>query len=207
MTQNYVARLKLLSIPKEYPEIDLIRMINYRAFESCVNNELRCIIMSLMARGMVLASDIANAINMSRTAIYRHLHSLRRNGLAVYRDGRFYVAARLFLVYDTSLNNDGSINLTIHSNKGGFVDENLGFVFVKGELCRCDVCVVKDECLSAVKGLAKRLDVKIRSEKPLEAFKEIVIEIVKRDVIHIVKDGYLIVKTPEEIEEQSISGS
>lgn len=203
MIQNYIARLKTLSIPKEYPEIDLIRMINHRAFENCVNNEMRCSIMSLMARGMVMASDIANALGISRTAIYRHLHSLRRNGLALYRDGKFYVSARLFLVYDTILGDDGSIRLTIHPNKGGFVDENLGFVFVKGELCRCDVCIVKEECLSAVKGLAKRLDVKIRSEKPLEAFKEIVTEIVKRDVVHIVKDGYLIVKTPEEIEEQA----
>ncbi|MCS7111089.1 MAG: ArsR family transcriptional regulator [Ignisphaera sp.] len=203
MVQNYAARLKMLSVPKDYPEIDLIRMINYRAFESCVNNEMRCTIMSLMARGMVMASDIATSLGISRTAIYRHLHSLRRNGLALYRDGRFYVAARLFLVYDTLLSDDGSIRLTIYPNRGGFIDEMLGFVFVKGELCRCDVCVVRDECLSAVKGLAKRLEVKIRSEKPLEAFKEIVIEVVKRDVVHIVRDGYLIVKTSEELEEQT----
>ena len=205
MIQGYVARLKMLSIPKEYPEIDLIRMINYRSFEGCVNNEIRCTIMSLMSRGMVTASDIATALGISRTAIYRHLHSLRRNGLALYRDGKFYVAARLFLVYDTSLSEDGSIKLTVHPNKGGFVDESLGFVFVKGELCRCDVCRVRDECLSAVKGLAKRLEVKIRSERPLEAFREIVIEIVKRDVIHIVKEGYLVVKTAEELEEQNLS--
>ncbi len=204
MIQNYITRLKMLSVPKGYPEIDLIRMINYRAFESCVNNEMRCAIMSLMARGMVIASDIATTLGISRTAIYRHLHSLRRNGLVLYKDGKFYVAAKLFLVYDTLIDNDGSIRLTVHSNKGSFVDEALGVVFVKGELCKCDVCIIKDECLSAVKGLAKRLDVKIRSEKPLEAFKEIVSEIVKRDVVNIVKNGYLIVKTPEEVEEQSI---
>lgn len=203
MIQNYVSRLKMLLVPKDYPEIDLIRMINYKAFESCINNEMRCAIMSLMARGMVMASDIAASLGISRTAIYRHLHSLRKNGLALYRDGRFYVAARLFLVYDTMLGDDGSIRLTIHPNRGGFIDESLGFVLVRGELCRCDVCMVREECLSAVKGLAKRLDVKIRSERPLEAFKEIVIEVVRRDVIHIVKEGYLIVKTSEELEEQS----
>lgn len=189
-------RMKSLSLPKGYPEnIDLIRLITYKTFMKCITNDVRCTIMSLIARGHTTALDISSALGSSRTAVYRHLHNLHRNGFIVYMNGKFYVAARFFLVYDIEPDSEGHLRMKIYADKGGFVDEEVGFVLIKGEICQCDVCNVIDRCLKAVKSLARKLDVKIRSEKPLEAFIEIAREIVYRDVLNIMKNGYLIVKT------------
>ncbi|MEM4908677.1 MAG: hypothetical protein QXI40_00845, partial [Ignisphaera sp.] len=85
--------------------------------------------------------------------------------------------------------------------KGGFADEDVGFVLVKGESCRCDVCSIAERCLKAVKNLARKLEIKVRSEIPLEAFAEIAREVAYRDVLGIIKSGYLIVKSPFDEEE------
>jgi len=200
--QIHAQRIMALTLPPNYPEIDVVRLINYRTFENCIKNEVRCAMVSLMARGITTAAEIASALGISRTAIYRHLNALRKSGIVAYRDGKFYVAARLFLVYDVDIDEKGSIKITVYPNKGGFIDEAIGFAFVKGEYCRCDVCVVRDKCLNAVKNLAKKLDVKIRSENPLDGFREIVEEITKKDLIKLLKDGYLIAKLSEEIIEE-----
>lgn len=198
-------RIKALTLPRDYPEedVDLIRLINYRMFTSCISNEIRCAIVSLVAKGLTSAIDIANALGISRTAIYRHLNVLRRSGILIHKDGRFFVSARIFLVYDADVDNEGYIKVRIHPDKGGFIDEEVGFVLVKGQLCRCDICRAFDSCLRAVKNLAKKLDIKVRSEKPLDAFIEIAKEITYRDALSIIKNGYLIVKPSvvyEEIE-------
>jgi biotin operon repressor len=199
---NTINRIKSLTLPANYPEIDLIRMINHKTFESCIKNEIRCAIVSLMARGITTANEIASTLGISRTAIYRHLNTLRKSGVIMYHDGRFYVAARLFLIYDVEVDEKGLINLIIYPNKGGFIDEIIGFAFIKGEYCKCDICIARDRCLNAIKNLAKKLDVKIRSEEPLSGFREIVEEIIRRDIVRVIKEGYLIVKIPEEVGEE-----
>jgi predicted transcriptional regulator len=197
--QDPVARIKSLKVPVSYPEIDLVRLVNCKVFESCMKNELRCTIVSLLARGATTANEVASALGISRTAIYRHLNALRKNGIITYYNGRFYVGARLFLVYDVEVDEKGYIKLIIHPDKGGFADESIGFAFVKGKLCKCDICITKDKCLAAVKNLARKLDIKLRSEEPLSGFREIVEEIVKRDIVKVIKEGYLIIRIPEEV--------
>uniref|UniRef100_A0A7C2VB04 ArsR family transcriptional regulator n=1 Tax=Ignisphaera aggregans TaxID=334771 RepID=A0A7C2VB04_9CREN len=188
-------RLNTLVVPSAASEeVDLLRLINYRMFMRCVNNEDRCVILSLIARGVTSANDIANVLGTSRTGIYRHLNILEKSGMIVHKDGRFYIAAKMFLVYDVEMDNDGYIRVNIHPDKGGFVDEGTGLVLVKGENCKCNVCKNLDLCTRAVKNLAKKLDVKIRSENPLNAFSEIVKGIIYRDVLGIINNGYLIVK-------------
>lgn len=188
-------RIRSLSLPKIYPkDMDLIRLVNCKIFDSCVINEIRCNIMSLIAKGYTSALDIANKLGISRTAIYRHLNILKKNGLLIHRDGRYFVAARIFLVYDADVDNEGFIRIMVHSNKGGFMDEDIGFVLVRGKMCKCDICKAFERCLKAVKDLAKKLDVKIRSENPLNGFIEIAREIIYRDVLNIIKTGYLVVE-------------
>ncbi len=204
MPQEALLRLKSLGLPSNYPEPDIIRLINRKAFDGCVANEIRCAIISMLARGVSSAAELANSLNISRTAIYRHLHVLERNGFIVYRNGGFYVGARIFLVYDLSLDEDSNlIKINVYTDRGGFVDERMGFVFVKGDRCRCEICIVRDECLRAVKDLARKLDIKIRSEIPIEGFREIVKEMIRRDIVSLIRNGYLIVKIPEEKVEET----
>ena len=197
MTTQAIMRLKAIELPSRDYEPDLIRFINIKSFESCVQNEVRCHIMSLIAKGISSAAEIASELNIARTAIYRHLNMMEKSGLIVHYNNRFYVAARFFFVFDVDVDADGIIKIQVFPDRGGFVDENLGFVLVKGPYCRCDICVYKDSCLKAVKNLAKKLNIKIRSESPLEAFREIVATIAQRDVVNIIRRGYMIVKVPE----------
>jgi len=194
MNSQYISRLRaLLPAFSEY-EPDLVRLINAKSFEECTRNEVRYRIMTLIARGVSSASAIANGIGVGRTAIYRHLNIMERTGFVVHHNNRYYIAARLFLVYDVDIDSDGSIRIKVFPDRGGFVDGELGFVLVKGPYCKCEVCDFYERCLAAVKRLAKKLDVVIRSEHPLQAFKEIVTTVAQRDVINLIRRGYLIVK-------------
>lgn len=190
-----VGRLRTLTLPSCYPDdVDIVRLINHRMFMNAIASDVRYAIVSLIAKGVISANDIAEYLGISRTGIYRHLNILQKCGLLIHRDGKYFVASRMFLVYDVDLDNDNYIKIRVYPDKGGFVDEDLGFVLVKGGLCRCDVCKTFEKCLKAVKNLAKKLEIKVRSENPLDAFVEIVREIVYRDVLSIIKNGYLIVK-------------
>lgn len=192
--QHNISRLKaLLPASNEY-EPDLVRLINVRSFEECTRNEVRYKIMALIARGVSTASAIANDIGIGRTAVYRHLNIMERSGFVVHHNNRYYVAARLFLVYDVGIDSDGTIKIKVFCDRGGFVDGELGFVLVKGPYCKCEVCDLYEQCLAAVKRLAKKLDVVIRSEHPLQAFKEIVTAIAQRDVVNLIKRGYLVLR-------------
>lgn len=194
MPSQYVSRLRaLLPAFSEY-EPDLVRLINVKSFEECTRNEVRYKILTLIARGISTAAAIASNIGIGRTAIYRHLNIMERTGFIVHHNNRYYIAARFFLVYDVSIDSDGSIRINVFSDRGGFVDGELGFVLVKGPYCKCEVCDLYERCLTAVKKLAKKLDVVVRSEHPLQAFKEIVTVIAQRDVINLIRRGYLVVK-------------
>lgn len=198
-------RLRSLSLPKNFPrDIDLIRLINYKIFDNCIINENRCTIISLIAKGVTTALDIANALGSSRTAVYRHLNVLRRNGILAYKNGKFFIAARIFLVYEADVDSEGYIKIKIYPDRGGFVDEEVGFILLKGHLCICDACRAFESCLRAVKNLARKLEVKVRSEKPLDAFIEIAREIIYRDALNVIKNGYLVVKTASEPEEGGV---
>jgi biotin operon repressor len=198
-----IKRLRSLSIPQGYPEeIDLIRLIDHRSFVNCVSNEVRCSILTLVSKGVTSANDIAKYLNISRTGIYRHLNVLTKSGFLMHINGRYYVSAKIFLVYDVDIDEEGFIKLRIHPDKGGFIDEEIGFAFIKGISCKCEVCRAFDTCTRAVKSIAKKLDIRIRSENPLQAFTEIVKELVYRDVLHIIRGGYLIVKPVYELEEE-----
>jgi biotin operon repressor len=197
-----IKRLKLLSLPQDYPEdVDLIRLIDYRSFMNCINNEVRCAILTLISKGITSAADIAKYLNISRTGIYRHLNVLARSGFLMHMNGKYYISAKIFLIYDVDIDSDGFIKLKIHPDKGGFVDEEAGFVLIKGPICKCEVCRAFDTCIKAVKSVAKKLDIRIRSENPLQAFTEIIRELIYRDVYHVIRNGYLIVR-PVYIEEE-----
>lgn len=198
-----IRRLKSLSLPQGYPEeIDLLRLVNHRLFMNCVNNEIKCAILNLVSKGITSATELAKYLNISRTGIYRHLNVLIKSGLLIYMNGRYYVSAKMFLVYDVDIGDEGFIKLRIHPDKGGFVDEEVGFIFIKGSSCKCEVCKTFDTCTRAVKNIAKKLDIRVRSENPMQAFIEIVRELIYRDVLYIIKNGYLTVKSLHELEEE-----
>lgn len=191
-------KVKILQLP--FPKYqgyrpDVVRLINVRSFDACASNAMRCRILGLIAQGVNTAADIAKQLNMGRTAVYRHLNALEKHGWIVHTNNKFFIAAKLFLAFDMVLDAEGKIVIQVLPDRGAFVDETVGLILVKGPQCHCEVCVLFQRCLRAVKELARKLDVKIRSETPLAAFKEIVETLVKRDVATLVKKGYLVVKS------------
>lgn len=187
-------RILALGSPPSHPLIDLLRLINRKSFEECVKDEIRCSILSLMARGITEAAEIAKGVNISRTAVYRHLKALQKCGLVLHLEGRYYIASRLFIVYDVDAEEGGPIRLSIVPDMGGFVDENVGLVLVKGHHCRCDMCVAKEMCLAAIKWLARKLNMPVRSEDPRQAFRELFAELAKQEVPRLIKEGFMVVK-------------
>ncbi len=193
--ENIVERLRRISELEmtEGYEPDLIRLVNARTFDMCLNNDIRCRILSLLAKGMNTAQEVANELSINRTSIYRHLDILKRSGFVTHMHGKYFVAARLFLAYDVEAGENG-VAVKVYDDRGAFADKYLGFIVVYGTECRCSEPVCRDICIRAVKELAKKLEVEIRSEDPLAAFKDVISTIVARDFVAAIRRGYLVLK-------------
>ncbi len=181
-------------------EPDIARLIYLKIFVSSLENETRRQILSLIAKGVNSASEIASNIGTARTAIYRHLNILKKNGFIEHINNRYYLSARIFLAYDVIVSN-GSVNIVILTDYGAFADEEIGFIVIRGPQCMCDVCDIREQCLAGVKRLAKKLDIKLRSETPIKAFQEIMSMLIERDITTILKKSLLVLKPiVEEVE-------
>ena len=193
-------RFRVVQLPaskyKDF-ELDSIRLINVKFFDASASAHVRCKLLSLVAQGVNTAAELAKQLNVGRTAVYRHLNALVRQGWLVHMNNKFYIAAKLFLAFDVSVDAEGKFIIEVMTDRGAFIDETVGLAIVKGPQCQCEVCTFFQRCLRAVKELARKLDVKIRSESPLEAFRDIVETLVRRDVVSILKKGYLVVKVSE----------
>lgn len=189
-------RLRCLAIQVDGHELAPIKLVNMQVFEYLASEPQRLKILRCIARGINTASELSSCIKVSKTGIYRYLRSLIRSGFVTKVGKRYFITARLYLVYRVEVSDDNAPCIRLVKDMGAIVDSNDVF-FIRGPLCECSLCSDRSKCLEAVRKLARVLDVKIRSTEPLDAFREIVSCIVTRDLPTLLRRACLVIEVPE----------
>ncbi len=189
-------RLKCLATQIEGRELAPIKLVNLQVFEYLASEPQRLRILRCIARGINTASELSRCVSVSKTGIYRYLKSLVRSGFVTKVGKKYFLTARLYLVYRVEVSDDNTPCIRMVKDMGAIVDSNDVF-FIRGPLCECALCNDRARCLDAVRKLARVLDVKIRSTEPLDAFREIVSCVVTRDLPTLLRRACLVIEVPE----------
>ncbi len=158
-----------------------IRLLREDMFDIALARE-RLPILKLIVFGINRASILAEKLHMPKSTLYRHLNVLMRAGWIEKKDnGEYMLASSIFMVYRI-LAEDDKVMINILNNKGAFIDRRTGLIIVTGRQppINCIRCRELSRCTEIAKNIARKLNIKLRSITPAEAFVEIMTTIARR---------------------------
>ncbi len=173
---------------------DNVRLLSEDMFDVALDHE-RLKILKIITFGVTRPCIMMKKLRIPKSTLYRHLNLLLRSGWLEKKNGEYILSSSIYLVYRV-VNDNYKIEIEILSNKGAFIDEKTGFIIITGKepTINCTRCPLLTQCTSIVKDLASRLEIKIRSSTPAEAFVEIMSKIATRIFSKQVSNSYLDVK-------------
>ncbi len=189
-------RIKSLAMQVGDHELQPVKLMSLSAFEGVASDDTKVSILRLIARGVSTASELSERIGASKTGVYRYLKSLLKSGFIVKKGRKYYLSARLYLVYSVEIDEDGSPCIRLLRDRGAIVDES-DMIFLRGPKCDCSSCPDRPRCLNAVRRIARLLDVKLRSTEPMAGFREIVECVITRDMPALLRKACLVIEVPE----------
>ncbi len=172
-----------------------IVLIHEENFNATISNDQRLSILSLLAKGVTRASQLAENIGVIRTAVYRHLHFLENHGWVVKHGEDYLLTSKIYLVYRIYSSPEGA-SLEVLENKGAFIDDSYGLLVIVNGVdasSRCTNCLLIDLCRSSVETIARRLDVG-GSEIPAIRIISSLSKIVKMNIGTMLRKGFVILK-------------
>jgi len=175
--------------------IDNIVLIHEENFNATISNDQRLAILSLLAKGVTRASQLAENIGVVRTAVYRHLHFLENHGWIVKHGEDYLLTSKIYLVYRVYSSPAGA-SLEVLENKGAFIDDSYGLlVIVSGVDAskRCTSCLLIDLCRSSVDAISRRFDVS-ESEIPSIRIISSLSKLVKMNIESMLRKGFVVLK-------------
>ncbi len=175
--------------------IENIVLIHEENFNVTVSNDQRLTILSLLARGITRASQLAENIGVVRTAVYRHLHFLENHGWIVKQGEDYFLTSKIYLVYRVYSSSTGA-SLEVLENKGAFIDDSYGLLVIVNGIdanSRCNNCLLIDLCRSSIEPIARRFDM---GESEIPAIKIIssLSRIVKLNIETMLRKGFVILR-------------
>ncbi|MFZ8822819.1 MAG: ArsR/SmtB family transcription factor [Desulfurococcales archaeon] len=174
---------------------DSIVLIHEDNFNATVSNDQRLSVLTLLARGVTKASQIAERLGVIRTAVYRHLHFLENHGWIVKHGEDYLLTSKIYLVYKVRSSNQG-ISLEVLENKGAFIDEIYGLLVIVNGIDasqRCMNCLLIDLCRSNIEPIARRLEVE-ESNIPAIRIISSLSRMVKKNIDLMMRKGFVILK-------------
>jgi len=172
-----------------------IVLIHEDNFNATVSNDQRLRVLTLLARGVTKASQIAESLGVIRTAVYRHLHFLEDHGWIIKQGEDYMLTSKIYLVYRVQSSREG-ISLEVLENKGAFIDEIYGLlVIVSGVDAseRCMNCLLIDLCKSSIEPIARRLEAR-ESNIPAIRIISSLSRMVKKNIELMMRRGFVILR-------------
>ncbi len=129
---------------------------------------------------------------MPRAKVFRYLNALIRRGWLVRKDGGYYLAATIFLVYRVREFGDYAV-LEVLNDKGAIVDQRAGLVIINGKESprACPRCPMLQECTSNIRSISRSLGVTIKSVTPADAYLELISTIINEGLVKILLNDYI----------------
>ncbi|WP_243675775.1 helix-turn-helix domain-containing protein [Vulcanisaeta distributa] len=108
-----------IRVPKFPPSVISggIRILSEYNFDFGVQLD-RAKLLKLIAFGVASPTELIRRLNMPRAKVFRYLNALIRRGWLVRKDGGYYLAATIFLVYRVREFGDYAV-LEVLNDKGG----------------------------------------------------------------------------------------
>jgi hypothetical protein len=152
----------------------------------------RAKLLKLIAFGIVSPTELMRRTGVPRTRVFRYLGALVRRGWLVRRDGGYYLAATIFLVYRVRGLGDYAV-LEVLNDKGAIVDQRAGLVIINGKESpkACPRCPLLQECTKNVKSIGRSLGITIKSTTPADAYLELISAIINEGLVKILLNDYI----------------
>jgi len=174
---------------------DSIVLIHEDNFNATVSNDQRLRVLTLLARGVTRASQIAESLGVIRTAVYRHLHFLEDHGWIIKQGEDYLLTSKIYLVYRVRSSGEG-ISLEVLENKGAFIDEIYGLLVIVNGIDagqRCMNCLLIDLCKSSIEPIARRLEAR-ESDIPAIRIISSLSRMVKKNIDAMMRKGFVVLK-------------
>jgi len=172
-----------------------IVLIHEDNFNATVSNDQRLSVLTLLAKGVTKASQIAESLGVIRTAVYRHLHFLENHGWIIKQGEDYLLTSKIYLVYRVRSSSEG-ISLEVLENKGAFIDENYGLLVIVNGIDasqRCMNCLLIDLCKSSIEPIARRLEAQESSIPAIRIISSLS-KMVKRNIDLMMRKGFVVLK-------------
>ncbi len=168
-----------------------IRILSEYNFDYGVQLD-RSKLLKLIAFGVASPTELVRRLNMPRARVFRYLNALIRRGWLVRRDGGYYLAAAIFLVYRVRGLGDYAV-LEVLNDKGAIVDHRAGLVIINGKESprACPRCPLLQECTNNIRSISKSLGVTIKSVTPADAYLELISTIINDGLVKMLINDYI----------------
>lgn len=174
---------------------DSIVLIHEDNFNAAVSNDQRLGILTLLARGVTRASQMAESIGVIRTAVYRHLRYLEDHGWVVKHGEDYMLTSKIYLVYRIR-SSEGGISIEVLEDKGAFIDEIYGLLVIVNGIDagqRCMNCLLIDLCKSSIEPIARKLEAR-ETDVPAIRIISSLSRMVKKNMDSMMRKGFVILK-------------
>ncbi|MGC9153543.1 MAG: helix-turn-helix domain-containing protein [Vulcanisaeta sp.] len=168
-----------------------IRILSESNFDFGVQLD-RAKLLKLIAFGIVSPTELFRRAGIPRTRVFRYLSGLVRRGWLIRKDGGYYLAATIFLVYRVR-ELDDYVVLEVLNDKGAIVDQRAGLVIINGKESprACPRCPLLQECTSNIKSISKSLGITIKSVAPADAYLELISTIINEGLVKMLLNDYI----------------
>jgi len=168
-----------------------IRILSETNFDFGVQLD-RTKLLKLIAFGIVSPTELMRRTGIPRTRVFRYLSALVRRGWLVRRDGGYYLAATIFLVYRVRELGDYAV-LEVLNDKGAIVDQRAGLVIINGKESpkACPRCPLLQECTKNIKSISRSLGITIKSAAPADAYLELISAIINEGLVKMLLNDYI----------------
>ncbi|ADY02161.1 IclR family transcriptional regulator [Vulcanisaeta moutnovskia 768-28] len=168
-----------------------IRILSEYNFDFGVQLD-RAKLLKLIAFGVASPTELVRRLNMPRAKVFRYLNALIKRGWLVRKDGGYYLAATIFLVYRVREFGDYAV-LEVLNDKGAIVDQKAGLVIINGKESpkACPRCPLLQECTNNIRSISKSLGITITSITPADAYLELISTIINEGLVKILLNDYI----------------
>ncbi|ADN50483.1 helix-turn-helix domain-containing protein [Vulcanisaeta distributa] len=168
-----------------------IRILSEYNFDFGVQLD-RAKLLKLIAFGVVSPTELIRRLNMPKAKVFRYLNALIKHGWLVRKDGGYYLAATIFLVYRVREFGDYAV-LEVLNDKGAIVDQKAGLVIINGKESprACPRCPLLQECTNNIRSISKSLGITIKSVTPADAYLELISTIINEGLVKILLNDYI----------------
>ncbi|MGC8607929.1 MAG: helix-turn-helix domain-containing protein [Vulcanisaeta sp.] len=168
-----------------------IRILSEYNFDFGVQID-RAKLLKLIAFGVASPTELIRRLNMPRAKVFRYLNALIKRGWLVRKDGGYYLAATIFLVYRVREFGDYAV-LEVLNDKGAIVDQKAGLVIINGKESpkACPRCPLLQECTNNIRSISKSLGITITSITPADAYLELISTIINEGLVKILLNDYI----------------